>query len=136
MRGAALLADVGLPPEYRSYACRWVAYIQTHRVTVIAIEKSLPGFGDVVVVYHALKKPPPFENRGTTGVCLGVITEFLEVFLSSLLSIDNRNCVKSVQQKFDGQERRLASHGDYTFIHRTPPKQPTCAATGRLIGIL
>ena len=33
--------------------------------------KSLPNFGDVGVVHHALKKPPSFENRGTTGVCLG-----------------------------------------------------------------
>ena len=31
--------------------------MRTHRVTV--------------VVHQALKKPPSFENRGTTGVCLG-----------------------------------------------------------------
>ena len=59
------------PPEYWSCACRWVAYIHTHRVTEIAIDKALPNFGDVVVVHQALKKPPAFENRGTTGVCLG-----------------------------------------------------------------
>ena len=43
VRATALLADVRLPPEYCSYACRWVAYI---RATEIAIEfqKSLPGF--------------------------------------------------------------------------------------------
>ena len=27
--------------------------------------------GDVVVVHQAFKKPPSFENRGVTGVCLG-----------------------------------------------------------------
>ena len=33
--------------------------------------KALPHFGDVVVMHYAFKKPPFFENRGTTGVCLG-----------------------------------------------------------------
>ena len=33
--------------------------------------RRLPHFGDVVVMHHAFKKPPSFENRGTTGVCLG-----------------------------------------------------------------
>ena len=58
-------------PDYWSYACRWVAYIHTHRVTEIPINKALPHFGVVVVMHHAFKKPPSFENRGTTGVCLG-----------------------------------------------------------------
>ena len=71
VRATALLADVRLPPEYWSYACRWVAYVHTHRVTEIPINKSLPHFGDVVVIHQAFKKPPSFENRGTTGVCLG-----------------------------------------------------------------
>ena len=71
VRATALLADARLPLEYWSYACRWVAYIHIHRVTEIAIDKALPNFGDAVVVHQALKKPPPFENRGTTGVCLG-----------------------------------------------------------------
>ena len=30
VRATALLADVRLPPDYWSYACRWVAYIHTH----------------------------------------------------------------------------------------------------------
>ena len=42
-----------------------------HRVTEIPINKTLPHFGDVVVMHHAFRKPPSFENRGTTGVCLG-----------------------------------------------------------------
>ena len=67
----ALLADVRLPPEYWSYACRWVAYVHTHRITEIPINKTLPHFGDVVVVHQAFKKPPSYENRGVTGVCLG-----------------------------------------------------------------
>ena len=71
VRATALLADVRLPPDYWSYACRWVAYVHTHRVTEIPINKALPHFGDVVVMHHAFKKPPSFENRGTTGVCLG-----------------------------------------------------------------
>ena len=71
VRATALLADVRLPPEYWSYTCRWVAYIHTHRVTEIAIDKSLPNFGDVVAVHQPIRKPPSFENRGTTGVCLG-----------------------------------------------------------------
>ena len=71
VRATALLADVRLPPDYWSYACRWVAYVHTHRVTEIPLNKALPHFGDVVVLHHAFKKPPSFENRGTTGVCLG-----------------------------------------------------------------
>ena len=71
VRATALLADVRLPPDYWSYACRWVAYVHTRRVTEIPINKALPHFGDVVVMHHAFKKPPSFENRGTTGVCLG-----------------------------------------------------------------
>ena len=71
VRATALLADVRLPPDYWSYACRWVAYVHTHRVTEIPINKALPHFGDVVVIHHAFKKPPSFENRGSTGVCLG-----------------------------------------------------------------
>ena len=71
VRATALLADVRLPPDYWSYACRWVAYVHTHRVTEIPINKALPHFGDVVVIHHSFKKPPSFENRGSTGVCLG-----------------------------------------------------------------
>ena len=48
-----------------------VAYVHTHRVTEIVINKTLPRFGDTVAVHQAFKKPPPFENRGVTGVCLG-----------------------------------------------------------------
>ena len=68
LRATALLADVRLPQQYWSYACRWIAYVHTHRVTEIAIDKTLPNFGDVVVVHQALKKSPSSENRGTTGV--------------------------------------------------------------------
>ena len=71
VRATALLADVRLPPDYWSYACRWVAYVHMHRVTEIPINKALPRFGDVVVMHHAFEKLPSFENRGTTGVCLG-----------------------------------------------------------------
>ena len=37
----------------------------------IPINRALPHFGDVVVVHQAFKKPPSFETRGVTGVCLG-----------------------------------------------------------------
>ena len=30
VRATALLTDVRLPPDYWSYACRWVAYVHTH----------------------------------------------------------------------------------------------------------
>ena len=86
VRATALLADVRLPPDYWSYACRWVAYVHTHRVTEIPINKALPHFGDVVVVHQAFKKPPSFENRGVTGVCLG---HDQEVLLLSLWSMES-----------------------------------------------
>ena len=38
----ALLADVRLPPEYWSYARRWVACVHTHSVVDIPLDKSLP----------------------------------------------------------------------------------------------
>ena len=41
VRATALLADVRLPPDYWSYACRWVAYVHTHRVTEVPINKAL-----------------------------------------------------------------------------------------------
>ena len=44
VRATALLADVRLPPDYWSYACRWVAYVHTHRVTEIPINKNLSLF--------------------------------------------------------------------------------------------
>ena len=57
-------------------SCRWVAYVHTHRVTEIPINKTLPYFGDVVVVHQAFKKPPSFENRGvTSGDWKGVLLE-------------------------------------------------------------
>ena len=62
VRATALLADVRLPPDYWSYACRWVAYVHRHRVTEIPINKTLPHFGEVVVMHHAFKKPPSFES--------------------------------------------------------------------------
>ena len=42
VRATALVADIRLPPEYWSYACRWVACVHTHRVTEIPINKTLP----------------------------------------------------------------------------------------------
>ena len=71
VRATALLAEHRLPPDYWAYACRWVAYIHNHRVLGIRLNASYPLFGDVVVVHRFLKKPPSFEDRGVTGVCLG-----------------------------------------------------------------
>ena len=45
--------------------------IYNHRVLGIRLNASYPLFGDVVVAHRFLKKPPSFENRGITGVCLG-----------------------------------------------------------------
>ena len=56
VRATALLADVRLPPDYWSCACRWAAYVHTHRVTEIPINKTLPHFGDVVVVHQGLQE--------------------------------------------------------------------------------
>ena len=50
VRATALLADLRLAPEYWSYVCRWVAYVDTHRVVQLPINKTpLPYFGDVAV---------------------------------------------------------------------------------------
>ena len=40
--------------------------------------------------------------------------------------------MKSVLQKFDGWEKRLASHGDFAFTHRTPPRQPLVCSNGEV----
>ena len=45
--------------------------MHNHRVLGIRLNASFPLFGDVVVVHRFLKKPPSFEDRGITGVCLG-----------------------------------------------------------------
>ena len=71
VRATALLAEHRLPPDYWTYACKWVAYVHNHRVLNIRLNASYPLFGDVVVVHRFLKKPPSFEDRGITGVCLG-----------------------------------------------------------------
>ena len=71
VRATALLAEHRLPPDYWTYACKWVAYVHNHRVLSIKLNASYPLFGDVVVVHRFLKKPPSFEDRGITGVCLG-----------------------------------------------------------------
>ena len=71
VRATALLAEHRLPPDYWTYACKWVAYVHNHRVLNIRLNAGYPLFGDVVVVHRFLKKPPSFEDRGITGVCLG-----------------------------------------------------------------
>ena len=71
VRATALLGEHRLPPDYWAYACKWGAYIHNHRVLGIRLSASCPLFGDVVVVHRFLKKPPSFEDRGVTGVCLG-----------------------------------------------------------------
>ena len=114
VRATALLADVRLSPDYWSYACRWVAYVHTHRVTEIPINKALPHFGDVVVMHHAFKKPPSFENRGTTGVCLGHDSRIAGGVL--VVSVANRELkevcsakVRTLSEKV-GQAWRLHVH--------------------------
>ena len=123
VRATALLADVRLPSEYWFCACRWVAYIPTHRVTETATDKGLPNFGDVVVVHQALKKPPSLENRGTTiqEFVWDTTAEFLEVFVLSPLLMEL--FVKSVQPRSLGQEKRSVNLGDITFIHKILPRQ-------------
>ena len=70
VRATALLAEHRLPPDYWACACKWMAYMHNHRVLGIRLNASYPLFGDVVVLHRFLKKPPSFEDRGITGVCL------------------------------------------------------------------
>ena len=45
--------------------------MHNHRALGIRLNAAYPLFGDVVVVHRFLKRPPTFEDRGITGVCLG-----------------------------------------------------------------
>ena len=114
VRATALLADVRLPPEYWSYACRWVAHVHTHRVTEIPINKALPHFGDVVVIHQAFKKPPSFENRGSTGVCLGHDTRIAGgVLVASVINGELKEVCSAKVRKLGervGQAWRLHVH--------------------------
>ena len=91
-----------------------MAYVHTHRVTEIPINKTLPHFGDMVVVHQAFKKPPSFENRGVTGVCLGhdsriaggvLAVSVVKVELKEVCSAKIRNLGEKV-----GQAWRLHVH--------------------------
>ena len=62
VRATALLADVRLPPEYWSYACRWVAYVHTHRVFDLPIDNTLLVFGDCGGGSSTFEETT-FENR-------------------------------------------------------------------------
>ena len=113
VRATALLADVRLRPEYWSYACRWVAYTHTHRVTEIPISKTLPHFGDVVVAHQAFKKPPSFENRGVTGVCLGHDSRIAGVLVVSVVNGELKEVCSAKVRNLDekvGQAWRLHVH--------------------------
>ena len=53
VRATALLAEHRLPPDYWTYACKWVAYVHNHRVLNIRLNAGYPLFGDVVVVHRS-----------------------------------------------------------------------------------
>ena len=80
VRATALLADVRLPPDYWSYACRWVAYVHTHRVTEIPVNKALPHFGDVVVMHYALRSHHPLRIVVPLGCVWAMIAALQAVF--------------------------------------------------------
>ena len=122
VRATALLADVRLPPEYWSYACRWVAYVHTHQVTEIPITKTLPHFGDVVVVHQAFKKPPSFENRGVTEPCLGHDSRIAGGVL--VVSVVNGELNEVCSAKVRNLGERLVRPGASMFILKTHPRQP------------
>ena len=117
VRATALLADVRLPPEYWSHACRWVAYVHTYCVTKIAINKPLPDFGDVEVVHQAFKKPPSFENRGVTGVCLAHDSRIAGGVL--VVSVVNG----------DLKARRWDKHGGYASTPNSCDRKNYCGDT-------
>ena len=122
VRATALLADVRLPPDYWSYACRWVAYVHTHRVTEIPINKALPHFGDVVVVHHAFKKPPSFENRGSTGVCLDMTLELAGGVL--VVSVVNGE----LKEVYSAKVRKLGERVGQAWRVHVNPQDPSRAA--------
>ena len=126
VRATALLADVRLPPDYWSYACRWVAYVHTHCVTEIPINKALPHFGDVVVVHHAFKKPPSFENRGSTGVCLGHDSRIAGGFL--VVSVVNGE----LKEVYSAKVRKLGERvGQAWRLHVHPQDSARAAYVNR-----
>ena len=98
-----------------------MAYVHTHRVVDLPTDKTLPVFLHVVVVHQALMKPPSFENRGTTGVCLGhdgrvsggvLVVSVVDGLLQEVCSAKVRELCEKI-----GQSWRLHVH------HRTPPRQ-------------
>ena len=95
-------------------------------VTEIPINRALPHFGDVVVVHQAFKKPPSFENRGVTSVCLGHDSRIA----GGVLVVPVVNCelkevcsakVRNLGEKF-GQAWRLHVHpqdsSKATYVNR------------------
>ena len=60
-------ANSGYDSVASAIAERWVGIM---KVRGIRLNASYSLFGDVVVVNRFLEKPPGFENRAVTGVCL------------------------------------------------------------------
>ena len=129
VQATALLAHVRLPPDYRPYASRWVAYVHTHRVVDIPIDKNLPIFGDVVVVHKPLKKPRSFENRGPQESVWDMIAVCPEVCWLCLWWMVFS--MKRVEPRSENQVRRKDSHGSFMCIHRMPLRRLMCVAMAK-----
>ena len=103
-----------------------MAYVHTRRVTEIPINKALPHFGDVVIMHHAFKKPPSFENRGSTGVCLGHDTRIVGgVLVVSVVNGELKEVCSAKVRKLGervGQAWRLHVHPQDSsrsaYVHR------------------
>ena len=95
VRATALLADIRLPPQNWSYACRWVAYVHTHRVTEKAINETLPQFGGVCLGH---------DNRIAGGVLVvSVVNGVLREVCSAKVSM---------------WAKRQDKHGDSMCTHK------------------
>ena len=83
-------------------------------------------FGDVVVMHHAVKKPPSFENRGTTGVCLGHDSRIAGGVL--VASVVNGELKEVCSAKVRTLGEKVGRLGAFMFILKTPLRQPTSIA--------
>ena len=114
-------------------AVGWHMCTHTHRVTEIPINKTLPHFGDavVVVVHQAFKKPPSFENRGVTSVCLGCLGHDSRiaggVLVVSVLNGELKEVCSAKVHKLGekvGQSWRLHVHPQESRLHKGCLCQP------------
>ena len=88
-----------------------MAYVHTHRVTEIPINRALPHFGDVVVVHQAFKKPPSLKIV-VSQVCAWDMTAALSLVASVVNGELKEVCSANVRELGEkiGQAWRLHVH--------------------------